>query len=150
MRFAITFALALGALPLLATGCDSAGGDTGSYTLTLLDEPFSGTSVDCKVNTSYPQGDPLRGKFFVSANNYEDRGFSALVHFVNFEAAPTPGTYTAGDGVAVQASYTDPDDGPLGGVIDSGSLTVEETGSGLRLTFVSTPGLTGTITCPSN
>ena len=145
------------ALLLMAPACDSAAGDDpGSYDLVLEGEPFSGpdpawpgSRVSCKINTSYPESDPLRGKYFVNASNFEDRGFSVLLHFRALESAPPAGSYEVGPEVALQGSYTDPDDGLVGGTIAQGLVTVADEGAGFRMTFAGTPGLTGSIVCPS-
>lgn len=142
--------LALGSLTVglaCLLGCTPDDPD-GSFSLTYQSKTWSGAGVSCKINTSYPEGDPERGKFFVSANDLEDQGFSMLATFLQHEAAPPAGDYAVGSEVKMQASF----DGLSGDQVFTqfaeGTAAVDEEAPGFRVTFQGTPGLSGSVYCP--
>jgi len=140
--------VAVFAVVLFAFGCadDDEG---GSFELDFIGTTFAGTDVDCRINTSYPEGDPQRDRFYVRAANPEEQNFSALISFLAHTDAPPAGDYGFGD-LAIQAGF----DGLSGEYVrgdfsDGGTVTVVDDGSGsLTITIAGSSTMTGTIVCP--
>ena len=98
---------------LLFAGCGGGGGvSLSSYEVEIedtegMDYALEGESVKCKPNTSFPDSDPLKGKFYVGiVHNLGPQNAIITLHFTEFTDTPPAGTYVEGEGLDVSFSFT--------------------------------------------
>ncbi len=151
--------MSIAALALM--GCaGTAEDEDGSYDLVVEDRfgtdyAIAGSKPSCKVNTSFPDSDPKRGKYFVglTASGNPDVVVSLYVHFLEYTDAPPAGTYANSDPmVDISFSTTFSDDSVA--VADNErdlsntSVTVTDGGDGIRMTLDGGfPGASGYVQC---
>jgi len=140
---------------LFAMSCTEPGGVSEGYSIEVTDKDggkhlFEGESVSCKPNTSSPDSDPLKGKYFVGVlNALGDNILNVTLHFPDYTEPPPAGTYTNGDGLDVFFSF-DPKGEEEDAMRDfsTASVTVSGEAPALRIEFdPSFPGVTGYMQC---
>lgn len=147
--------LPLAALGLLLVGCDE-GGIEPLYELNAFDRAgnayfFTG-SARCGPNTSFPDGDPLKGKWFVSAvgESADGGALSLTLHFTDFTDVPDEGTYVHGEGLDASFTHTPPEPEEAQDVDSTGaSVTVSGDATARRVDLDGTfPVVDGYLQCP--
>jgi len=118
--------------------------------LSKLTHTFTGASVDCKNDTSSPEGGPDRGDFYVGIvkENAEGDTLILTVRFTELTSAPAPGTYTVGAGLRVTASFDSSSADAWTQNYPSGTVTVTGTAPAIRVTLdPSLAPLSGFMAC---
>lgn len=145
---------------LITSGCSGSTDDEkGSYDITIQDRTgaeyaHKGSDPSCKINTSFPESDPRRGKFFVGElSNNEESQMSLYVHFLDYTSPPPAGTYLNSDEkVDISFSTTfvnkDVDVTDAQRDLSNASVIVTDAGNGIRIELgPGFPGASGFIQC---
>lgn len=136
---------------LLALGCEEKAPEpVGEFELEYMGATWTGADVDCKVNTSSPDGDPAAGKFFVRAGNADTNAFYMLLHFLTLDASPPAGDYDLATQLDLNIGFTGESGDSIYSEPTVGSVAVEDEGSGYRVTLdvEADATVTGSVLCP--
>ena len=150
--------LVFSTLTLAMGGCAD-NGESPSYRFVVedrkgVDYTFEGDKPSCKVNTSFPTGDPKRGKFFVGVfQEVNGNILSLYIHFLDYTAAPPAGTYSNSDPKVDVSFSTDFADDEVDVAdnerdLSNVSVIVSDDGNGIRVELgPGFPGASGYFQC---
>lgn len=116
----------------------------GTFEITTEEKTFSGTSADCGLNTSAPDGDPLLGTFYFSIISDDGTDEPLLLGggLPDFTSAPDPGTYSVPDEASMNVTVGEEHVEPL-----TGSIVISTFEEGLSIDFSGMTNVQGRMNC---
>lgn len=138
-------------IPLLGgllTACGDPEPSYGQYDFSAINSEGveqifqSESGARCGINTSYPDGNPEKGKFYVSVIGDNGSVLSLTAHWLDFEEAPPAGSYPVSETVTLTVTLDDE-------TLDSsaGTIVLSDEGEGLRMDFNGVANLNGDLLC---